>query len=58
MAKGFSVTDILGGQSKPTAPAGLKMQVVMLPAAEIEPNPENSINELGEVEPLKELLAK
>lgn len=58
MAKGFSVTDILGGQSKPTAPAGLKMQVVMLPAADIEPNPENSIYEIGDVEPLKESLAK
>lgn len=58
MAKGFSVTDILGGQSKPTAPAGLKMQVVMLPAADIEPNPENSIYEIGDVSMLKADIAE
>lgn len=58
MAKGFSVTDILGGQSKPTAPAGLKMQVVMLPAADIEPNQENSIYEIGDVSMLKADIAE
>ena len=58
MAKGFSVSDILGVSAQTTAPAGQKMQVVMLPAADIEPNPENSIYEIGDVEPLKESLAK
>lgn len=58
MAKGFSVTDILGGQSKPTTPAGQKMQIVMLPAADIEPNPENSIYEIGDVSMLKADIAK
>lgn len=58
MAKGFSVTDILGGQSKPTAPAGQKMQVVMLPTADIEPNPENSIYEIGNVSMLKADIAE
>lgn len=58
MAKGFSVTDILGGQSKPTAPAGQRMQVVMLPAADIEPNPENSIYEIGDVSMLKADIAE
>ena len=58
MAKGFSVTDILGGQSKPTAPAGQKMQVVMLPTADIEPNPENSIYEIGDVSMLKADIAE
>lgn len=58
MAKGFSVTDILGGQSKPTTPAGQKMQVVMLPAADIEPNPENSIYEIGDVSMLKADIAE
>lgn len=45
MSKGFSINDILGNGAKPAAPAGQKMQVVMLPAADIEPNPENSIYE-------------
>ena len=58
MSVGFSINDILGNGGKPTAPAGQKMQVVMLPAADIEPNPENSIYEIGDVEPLKESLAK
>ena len=31
MSKGFSINDILGNGGKPTAPAGQKMQVVMLP---------------------------
>lgn len=57
MSKGFSINDILGS-TKTNAPAGQKMQVVMLPAADIEPNPENSIYEIGDVEPLKESLAK
>ena len=46
MSVGFSINDILGNGGKPTAPAGQKMQVVMLPAADIEPNPENSIYEI------------
>ena len=58
MAKGLSVTDILGGQSKPTASAGRQMQVVMLPAADIEPNPENSIYEIGDVSMLKADIAE
>ena len=49
MSKGFSINDILGSQSAPAAPAGLKMQIVMLPAVDIEPNPENSIYEIGDV---------
>ena len=57
MSKGFSINDILG-DTKANAPAGQKMQVVMLPATDIEPNPENSIYEIGDVEPLKESLAK
>lgn len=47
MSKGFSINDILGS-TKANAPAGQKMQVVMLPAADIEPNPENSIYEIGD----------
>lgn len=58
MAKGFSVNDILGGQSKPTAPAGLKMQVVMLPAADIVPNPDNAIYTIGDVSMLKADIAE
>ena len=58
MAKGFSVSDILGGQSKPTAPAGLKMQVVMLPAADIVPNPDNAIYTIGDVSMLKADIAE
>ena len=42
MSKGFSINDILGN-TKANAPAGQKMQIVMLPAADIEPNPENII---------------
>ena len=53
MSKGFSINDILGSQSAPAAPAGLKMQIVMLPAVDIEPNPENSIYEIGDVSMLK-----
>lgn len=49
MSKGFSINDILGAGAKTAAPAGQKMQVVMLPAADIEPNPENSIYEIGDV---------
>ena len=52
MSKGFSINDILGN-TKANAPAGQKMQVVMLPAADIEPNPENSIYEIGDVSMLK-----
>lgn len=58
MSKGFSINDILGSNAKAAAPAGQKMQVVMLPAADIVANPENSIYEIGDVEPLKESLAK
>ena len=49
MAKGFSINDILGSNARTTAPAGQKMQVVMLPAADIVANPENSIYEIGDV---------
>ena len=58
MSKGFSINDILGSGAKTTAPAGQKMQVVMLPAADIEPNPENSIYEIGDVSMLKADIAE
>ena len=58
MSKGFSINDILGNGAKPAAPAGQKMQVVMLPAADIEPNPENSIYEIGNVSMLKADIAE
>lgn len=58
MSKGFSINDILGNGAKPAAPAGQKMQVVMLPAADIEPNPENSIYEIGDVAMLKADIAE
>ena len=57
MSKGFSINDILGN-TKTNAPAGQKMQVVMLPAADIEPNPENSIYEIGDVSMLKADIAE
>ena len=57
MSKGFSINDILG-DTKANAPAGQKMQVVMLPAADIEPNPENSIYEIGDVSMLKADIAE
>ena len=58
MSKGFSINDILGAGAKTAAPAGQKMQVVMLPAADIEPNPENSIYEIGDVSMLKADIAE
>lgn len=58
MSNGFSINDILGSNAKTTAPAGQKMQVVMLPAADIEPNPENSIYEIGDVSMLKADIAE
>lgn len=58
MSKGFSINDILGNGAKPAAPAGQKMQVVMLPAADIEPNPGNSIYEIGDVSMLKADIAE
>lgn len=58
MNKGFSINDIIGNGAKPAAPAGQKMQVVMLPAADIEPNPENSIYEIGDVAMLKADIAE
>ncbi|MUT95668.1 MAG: hypothetical protein EP147_07375 [Subdoligranulum sp.] len=58
MSKGFSINDILGNGAKPAAPAGQKMQVVMLPTADIEPNPENSIYEIGDVAMLKADIAE
>ena len=57
MSKGFSINDILGN-AKANAPAGQRMQVVMLPAADIEPNPENSIYEIGDVSMLKADIAE
>lgn len=57
MSKGFSINDILG-DTKANAPAGQKMQVVMLPATDIEPNPENSIYEIGDVSMLKADIAE
>lgn len=58
MSKGFAIADILGGQARQDAPAGQKMQIVMLPAADIEPNPENSIYEIGDVSMLKADIAE
>lgn len=49
MSKKFSVTDILGEQSKGSAPAGQPMKVVMLPIGDIQPNPQNAIYEIGDV---------
>ena len=57
MSKGFSINDILGN-TKANAPAGQKMQVVMLPETDIEPNPENSIYEIGDVSMLKADIAE
>lgn len=58
MSKGFSINDILGSGAKTTAPAGQKMQIVMLPAADIEPNPKNSIYEIGDVSMLQADIAE
>ena len=58
MSKGFSINDILGAGAKTAAPAGQKMQVVMLPAADIVPNAENSIYEIGDVSMLKADIAE
>mgnify|MGYP004457628717 CR=1 FL=1 len=58
MSKGFSINDILGSNAKAAAPAGQRMQIVMLPAADIEPNPENSIYEIGDVSMLKADIAE
>ena len=58
MSKGFSINDILGSGAKTAAPAGQKMQVVMLPAADIEPNPKNSIYEIGDVSMLQADIAE
>lgn len=58
MSKGFSINDILGAGAKTTVPAGQKMQVVMLPAADIVANPENSIYEIGDVSMLKADIAE
>ena len=49
---GFSIDEILN-KNKAAAPAGQALQVVMLPAENIEPNPENSIYEIGDVSMLK-----
>lgn len=58
MSKGFSINDILGSNAKAAAPAGQKMQVVMLPAEDIVANPENSIYEIGDVSMLKADIAE
>lgn len=49
MAKGFSIDDVLGDQSKVTRPAGSRMDIVMLPIEDIVDNPENAIYEIGDV---------
>lgn len=49
MAKGFSIDDVLGDQSKVTRPAGTRMDIVMLPIGDIVANPENAIYEIGDV---------
>lgn len=47
MAKGFSIDDILGEQSKAQAMPG--MVVVQLPIEDIIPNPDNEIYNIGDV---------
>ena len=54
MAKGFSIDDVLGDQSKVTRPAGSRMDIVMLPIEDIVDNPENAIYEIGDVSGLKD----
>ena len=54
---GFSIDEILT-KNKAAAPAGQALQVVMLPAENIEPNPENSIYEIGDVSMLKADIAE
>ena len=54
---GFSIDEILN-KNKAVAPAGQALQVVMLPAENIEPNPENSIYEIGDVSMLKADIAE
>lgn len=58
MAKGFSIDDVLGDQSKVTRPAGSRMDIVMLPIEDIVDNPENAIYEIGDVSGLKDNIAK
>lgn len=53
MAKKFTVDDILGDQSRAAVPAGQQLDVVMLPIAEILPNPRNDIYDIGDVSMLK-----
>lgn len=53
MAKKFTVDDILGSQSRAAAPAGQQMDIVMLPIADIQPNPRNDIYDIGDVSMLK-----
>ena len=54
---GFSIDEILS-KNKAAAPAGQALQVVLLPAENIEPNPENSIYEIGDVSMLKADIAE
>lgn len=54
---GFSIDEILN-KNKAAAPAGQALQVVLLPAENIEPNPENSIYEIGDVSMLKADIAE
>ena len=54
---GFSIDEILN-KNKAVAPAGQALQVVMLPAENIEPNPKNSIYEIGDVSMLKADIAE
>lgn len=53
---GFDLTTILGDQSKPIAPAGL--DIIMIPAGNICPNPENKIYDIGDVSILKADIAE
>ena len=54
---GFSIDEILN-KNKAAAPAGQALQVVLLPAENIEPNPENRIYEIGDVSMLKADIAE
>ena len=58
MSKGLPISDILGNDCKACRPGGQKMQRVVMPAADTEPNPENSIYEIGDVAMLKADIAE
>lgn len=54
----FTITEILGSQSRTAGPAGQRMDVVQLPAGDIAPNEKNAIYEIGDVGMLKADIAE